>query len=136
MKLSLLTAGLFLIAVTAVFAESPASPAPSPSVAAQPASPASAPALRIVFVDKKAACACTRTAVDEGWKTLESTLGPKSKVPVTRLFMDTQADQVAVYRSKRPMVALPAIYVIDRADSIVGMLQGEIKAADLQKLLK
>jgi|GEM_PF-1347122 len=143
----ILTLGLVVCVQAEVTApSSSASPeaAPDPAASAQP-SPAASPLsggasrtspLRIVFVDKEVACACTRKAVDAGWKTLESVVGSKSTVPIKRLFLDKQPAEVAVYRNKRPMVALPAIYVLDKAENIVGMVQGEIKAEELRKLLR
>jgi hypothetical protein len=34
------------------------------------------------------------------------------------------------------MIAIPAVYIVDKADNVVGMLQGDIKVEQLQKLLK
>jgi hypothetical protein len=112
------------------------STAPSASPASLSGGPVQTSRLRIVFVDKEVACACTRKAVDAGWKTLQSVVGPKPAVPIKRLFLDKQPAEVAVYRSKRPMVALPAIYVLDKSDKIVGMVQGEVKPEELKKLLQ
>ncbi len=99
----------------------------------------SAPAKRltkIVFVGKEHACDCTRKTVDAGWAALQKALGTPAKVPVERLQIDTQGEQVAPYRSMKPLMALPAIYFIDGKGAVVELLQGEVEEAQIAAVLK
>jgi hypothetical protein len=113
----------------------PAGPPPGAAPASAPAAGAKARVARVVFVGKQNACDCTRKAVDAGWKALEVALGPQNRIPVERLQADTQADKVAPYRSRRPFVALPAVYLLDETDTLIDMFQGEVTETQLRPLL-
>lgn len=81
---------------------------------------------KIVFVGKEHACDCTRKTVDAGWAALQTALGTPPKLPVERLQVDTQGDKVEPYRQQKPMMALPAIYLVDAKGAVVELLQGEV----------
>jgi hypothetical protein len=107
------------------------------SAALSATAPMSKPGIaKIVFVGKQNACDCTRKTIDASWKALEAGLGAKNRIPVEHLKMDTQPDQVAVYRSRKPFMALPAIYFLDQADSLVELLQGEVTQEQVTKLVQ
>ncbi len=91
---------------------------------------------KIVFVGKQNACDCTRKTIDTSLKALEAGLGTKNRIPVEHLKMDTQPDQVAVYRNRKPFMALPAIYFLDQTDSLVELLQGEVTQEQVAKVLQ
>ena len=99
------------------------------AAAAEPA--AAAKVARIVFVGKQEACDCTRTAIDAAWAALQKVLGAPAKVPVMRLQIDTQEDEVEPYRRQRAMVALPALYFVDQEGSVVALLQGDVSEAQI-----
>ncbi len=119
-------------------APAPAAPADPAATAApqQPADPAATAApqqpaaatqvVRIVFVGKQNACDCTRKRIDASWQALQAALAKKSAVPVERLNIDTQNDQVAFYQGLRSIMAVPAIYFLDAKGDLVEMLQGEV----------
>ncbi len=86
---------------------------------------------KIVFVGKEHACDCTRKTVEAGWGALQQALGTPAKLPVERLQVDTQADQVAPYRQQKPMMALPAIYFVDGKSVVLDLLQGEVTAEQI-----
>ena len=90
---------------------------------------------RIVFVGKEHACDCTRKTVDDGWAALQKALGTPAKLPVERLQIDTQGEQVAPYRQQKPMMALPTIYFIDGKGAVLGLLQGEVTAEQVAAVL-
>jgi hypothetical protein len=81
---------------------------------------------RVVFVGKEHACDCTRKTVETSWAALQQALGVPAKVPVDRLQIDTQPEQVAPYRGQRPVMALPGIYFIDGTNTVIELLQGEV----------
>ncbi|MFH1843514.1 MAG: hypothetical protein ABIF77_09950 [bacterium] len=90
---------------------------------------------RIVFVDKKDACACTRERCDGSFGQLQAVLSEDSGIPVEKLLLDTQPDQVAPLRDQKSFLTLPAIYFLDGDDHVVTMLQGEITANEIVRAL-
>lgn len=90
---------------------------------------------RIIFVGKEHACDCTRKSVDAGWAALQKALGTPAKLPVERLQIDTQGDQVGPYRQQKPMMALPAIYFVDGNNVVLGLLQGEVTAEQISEAI-
>lgn len=98
-----------------------------PSAAVKAAEPAPAVKVaKVIFVGKEHACDCTRKTVDAGWAALQTALGTPPKLPVERLQVDTQGDKVEPYRQQKPMMALPAIYLVDAKGAVVELLQGEV----------
>ncbi len=91
---------------------------------------------KIIFVGKQNPCECTKKAIDASWKALEAALGPANRVPVEHLKVDTQEDKVAVYRSRKPFMAVPAIYFLDQSDSILELLQGEVTQEQVTKVVQ
>ncbi len=112
-----------------------------PPVAANPPAPAvtarsAAKLARIVFVDKEKACDCTRKRIEETWSALQTALGTPPALPVERLHLDTQGDQVAAYASAKPLMVPPGIYFVDSQGAVVELLQGEIEAKEIANLVK
>lgn len=104
------------------------------SVEAPPPSPV--PKLsKIVFVGKEHACDCTRKAVDASWTALQKALGTPAKLPIEKMYVDTEAARVEPYRSQKPIMALPAIYFVDGKGTVLDQLQGEINEAQVQPVL-
>ena len=101
-----------------------------------PAAPAGSKVARIVFVDKQNACKCTRAKVDATWESLKIAVADHSKIPVERIHIDTQEDKVAPYKKMRPIMAVPAVYFLDAKGRLIGMLQGELQAAQIAKYLE
>lgn len=90
---------------------------------------------KIIFVGKEQACDCTRKKIETAQAALQKLLGEPPRIPIESLQADTQEAEVEAYRKLRPMLALPAIYFIDSAGSLVEMLQGEISEAQVSKAL-
>lgn len=90
---------------------------------------------RIIFVDKEHGCECTQKRVDTGWSALQTALAGKPTPTVERLHLDTQPDQVAPYRTLRPMMAVPALYFVSATGGLVELLQGEVTPAQIQTAL-
>lgn len=105
----------------------PAVEAPPPSRAAKLS--------KIVFVGKEHACDCTRKAVDAGWAALEKAVGTPAKVPIEKLYADTEAARVEPYRSQKAILALPAIYFVDGQGAVLDLLQGEVSESQVQPVL-
>ncbi len=93
--------------------------------------------VRVVFIDKENACACTRERCDEGWSALQGALTSLTVRPeVERFYMDTQEDLAATYQEKRPILAAPALYFFQQDGSLAGMLQGEIQEDEIMERLR
>jgi len=91
--------------------------------------------VRIVFVDKEGACACTRERVDKSWAELQAALGQDSKLPVERVYIDTQHDKAAPYLEQAQVMVIPGVYLLAEGDKLVELLQGEVTQDQLlQKL--
>jgi hypothetical protein len=91
---------------------------------------------RIVFVGKQDACDCTRKAIEATAKALDAALGRPARLPVERLAIDVDRERVAALRAKKPMMALPALYLLDAKGGIVTLLQGEQTEAQIRRVLK
>lgn len=90
---------------------------------------------KIVFVSKEKACACTQKAIEAGWAALHKALGTPAKVPVDKLFIDTQEYLVQPYQQKRAIMALPALYFLDAQGEVLEQLQGEVTEAQIAQVL-
>lgn len=121
-------------------AENPAATVtPAPASASRPATkqpaPVAATIARIVFVDKKQCCDCTRDRIAKSWKALTDAMGSPPSPPVERIHLDTQAARAAPYIKQRAIMVPPAIYFFDQQGKLVQMLQGELKSAQIKKIL-
>ena len=109
---------------------------PAAAVAATSAPVTASKVARVVFMDKEHACECTRKRVDDTWAALQTALGTPPKLPVERIHIDTQAPQADPYTSTKPLMALPGIYFVDQRQRVSELLQGEVKAAEIEAVLK
>ncbi len=80
---------------------------------------------RIVFIDKKDACDCTRKRADDSWDSLAKALGDGSTIPVERIYIDTEKERAAPYLDMEKVMVIPGIYFLDDKGGLVAMLQGE-----------
>jgi hypothetical protein len=90
---------------------------------------------RIVFIDQEKCCACTRKRIDTSWKALSTVLGSKPSVPLDRYHLDTQEMQAEELLSKKPIMAAPGIYFLDKAGNLIELLQGEVTEAQIRAAL-
>jgi hypothetical protein len=93
------------------------------------------PAARLVFVDKEHPCDCTQAKIDTAWSAVAAVWGRDRPAP-ERIHADTQAAALGALRQKRPMVAVPAIYVLDGEGGVVSLLQGDVTEADLRAAVR
>lgn len=123
-------------------AATPAAPPPAaPTAVAPAAAPTAAPApaassriARVVFLDKEHACECTQKAIDASWAALQAAL-EKGPLPVERIHLDTQDTMAAIYKAKRPLIAVPGLYLLAADDSVVELLQGEVAVEKIRAAL-
>lgn len=90
-----------------------------------------APLAKIVFVDQAECCNCTQARIDATWDALTSALGDPASLPVERIHNDTQPEMAAVYTTFKPIMVIPAVYFVGADNSILDMLQGELRADQL-----
>ena len=115
-------------------------PAATPAADPKPG-PSKRPAVsgkvkRIVFLDIEKACACTKKRIAASWNALAAALGKPAAVPVERIHMDTQPLRAATYKAKRPVMVPPAVYLLGMEDKLLEVLQGEVTADQIKKVLK
>jgi hypothetical protein len=104
------------------------------SAAVSPAS-ADESVTKIVFVGKDKPCDCTRKRIDATWAALEMALGTPPRLPVEKLAMDAQPDQVKPYHDQKPMMVIPGIYLVNAKGSVVNLLEGEVTAEQITAAL-
>lgn len=85
-----------------------------------------APVAKIVVVDKEQCCDCTRERTECTMTALNRAI-ENSGIPVERLHIDTQQEEVAAYRAKRPVTVIPAVYLLGENGEVIELLQGEVK---------
>lgn len=120
---------------------SAASEAPPNPAADNKTDPAQQPAAkgrvkRIVVLDKAKACACTQKRTEATWNELTGVVGFPPVPDVERIHMDTQADKAAPYKAKRPVMVPPAIYFFGEGDELLEVLQGEVTADQIRRVLE
>jgi len=125
----------FAVAVLVVGCEQERAASGPPSTAAAPAQPEpkGVKVARIVFVGKKNACECTRKRVDDSFAALQTVLEGRSEIAVQRLQVDVDEAGVKQYRELRPIMVLPAIYLLEASGALIDVLQGEVTVEQLEK---
>lgn len=91
--------------------------------------------VKIVFVGQKQACDCTRNRIDKVWTTLQSTLRGKHDIPVVRIQLDVDEEAADKLDSLRSLMVAPGIYFFDANENLLEMLQGEVTAEQISKVL-
>jgi len=51
------------------------------------------------------------------------------------LHIDTEGDKVEPYRRQKPMMALPALYLLDERNTVLGLLQGEVSPQQITEAI-
>ncbi len=129
---------LFTLAIlTASCGQEVAAPGQAATDTTAPASQSSnTNVARIVFVDQKQACDCTRKRIDGSWAALQAALGAHKDIPVERIHMDTDQSRVEPYEEMRAIMVLPAIYLLDVSGKLLDMVQGEVTTDNFDRILQ
>ncbi len=88
---------------------------------------------KIVFIDKAEPCECTQKKIDAALTVLAAVLPADAAVPVERLHLDTQTDEVEPWRKLKAFLALPALYFLDDEGELLAFLQGEVKEEQVRE---
>jgi hypothetical protein len=92
---------------------------------------------KIVFIDQKECCDCTRKRIEGSWAALQKAIGSRTPaIPIERIHRDTQGDLDERWSQIEPYMAIPAVYLVDANGAVVSLLQGEITAEQFKKALK
>jgi hypothetical protein len=126
---------VFAIAVVACDRGGSSTSGSSRNVEAATKAAPSAKVAKIVFVGKQNACECTRARIDKTWNALQKVLGTPSSIPVERLDLETQAEQVEPYVLMERLMVPPGIYLLDDGNGVIRMLQGEVTEPQLREAL-
>ena len=140
-RLGLQCAALALIALSVGCSKEPAAPAKPAPVSTNAAAPPVAEAkpaaqvAKLVFVGKQDACDCTRNRIDDSLAALHAALGDKLTLPIERLQVDVDEVATAPYNEMRPIMVLPAVYLLDADGKLTEMLQGEVTEEQFRNAL-
>ena len=66
---------------------------------------------------------------------MEQALAGHSDIKVEKLRVDEDVAQVGIYRSMKPIMVIPAIYLLDGDGKLIEMLQGQVTAAQVRKVI-
>ncbi len=117
-------------------------PVPAPSSAKSTASipTPDAPAVpsqvaRAVFIGQKKACDCTRKRIDEAWPVFQQAVAAHKNIEVKRLQLDVDEKEADRYDDMRTIMVAPGIFFLDQNDQLIEMVQGEVTAEQLKKIL-
>jgi hypothetical protein len=91
---------------------------------------------RLVFIDLEKSCPCTKRRIASSWKALAAVLGTPPSIPLDRFHLDTQDAKAEPFLDKRPLVAAPGLYVLDRSGNIIDLLQGDITEAQIRGAIR
>jgi hypothetical protein len=97
--------------------------------------PVSSSVAKIVFIDQEEACDCTHKRIADTWSAMQTALGTPPRLPVERIHLDTQAAQANAYTALKPLMVPPGIYFVDERNTVVEMLQGEVKTEQVAAVL-
>jgi len=126
---------LFALTLHLVACES-TQPTPAQGVTSSaPATQRSSAVAKIVFIDQEESCDCTHKRIEATWSAMQAALGRPATLPVERIHLDTQAAQANTYTALKPLMVPPGIYFIDDHNSVVEMLQGEVKTEQIAAVL-
>jgi hypothetical protein len=118
-------------------APAPAEPAETAPAKIAVATPTAANQVaKIVFIDQEESCECTEKRIAASWAALTEVLGAPPRLPVERIHLDIEDAKADIYDAMKPLVVPPGIYFLDEKEALVEMLQGEVKAEQIQKVLK
>jgi hypothetical protein len=135
------TAKLFCLGLTLAATSGlriqPAAAQASPQAKAttKPTKPSSKVA-KIVFLDKKEACECTRQRTAKTWAAMQAALAKMGKRPIERIYVDTQGAKAEAYTVFKPLLVPPGLYFIDKNNVVIDLLQGEVKQQQIEAMLK
>lgn len=110
---------------------------PAVSTSKDPQSPTqkTSDVVKIVFVGQKNACECTRTRIDTSWKTLQGVLGKRDDIAIEQIQLDVDEEQAEKMDNIRSLMVTPGIYFFDANEHLLEMLQGEVTAEQISKVL-
>jgi hypothetical protein len=91
---------------------------------------------KIVFIGKKNACDCTRKRVDDSFAALRTALGDHPDMAIEQLQVDVDQESVVHYQKLRPIMVLPAIYLLEGSGALVDVLQGEVTTEQIANVLQ
>lgn len=138
-KIAALLLGLFLFACggepTGASGEPVAPTDEAASSSPEPAGEAAMVVAKIVFLDQKECCDCTRARIDGTWAELQVALGTDAPLPVERIHMDTQPTAAEPFLALRPTMVPPGLYFLDADGALVEMLQGELTEAQIASMI-
>jgi hypothetical protein len=62
--------------------------------------------------------------------------GRQPSTPIDRFHLDTQDAKAEPFLARRPLLAAPGLYVLDRNGRIIDLLQGDITEAQIRGAIR
>lgn len=140
-KLSSLLVALGLL-VSGGCAKQPEAEAPTPEkVGKAPAKAGeestAAKISKVVFLDQKECCDCTRERQAKTWGALQSVIKEMKPTPVVEVVhRDTQPEDAAMFLDLEPVMVSPGLYFFGGDGVLTDTLQGELTAAQILKVME
>jgi hypothetical protein len=91
--------------------------------------------VKIVFVGQKNSCECTQKRIAETWKSLETALKNRKDITVEKIQLDVEEEQAEKLDDLKSIMVAPGLYFFDANENLVEMLQGELTAEQIKKVL-
>jgi hypothetical protein len=90
---------------------------------------------RIVFLDRLDGNAAAKAHLDEVWVEVQTAMEDWRGILVERIHIDAEPKQSEKILALRSVDKLPGIYFLDENDALIEMLQGDVKANEIRKVV-
>ena len=92
---------------------------------------------KIIFLDQKECCDCTRERQAKTWDALQSAIKGMNPIPVVEIVhRDTQPDDAGMFLDLEPIMVSPGLYFFGGDGLLKDTLQGELTEAQILKVMQ
>lgn len=109
---------------------------PAPARGAAVAAARAGRVAKVIFVGKLYPCECTAKTIAATRGALDRALGARPKIAIEELMINRDTARVDALRRVKPLGALPALYFVDAAGSVLDLLDGDVSEAQIAAALK
>ena len=91
---------------------------------------------KIVFLDQKECCNCTRERQKKTWNALQAVIDKMEPKPVVEVVhRDTEPEEAQLFLDLEPTMVSPGLYFFGGDGLLVDTLQGELTEAQILKVM-
>jgi hypothetical protein len=91
---------------------------------------------KIIFVGQKKSCKCTQTRIAASLKALKSVLKNYPEIKIKQIQLDVEEEQADKLDDIQSLMVAPGIYFFDKKQHLKKMVQGEVKAQQILKIIE